>query len=102
MPFIKTSTNISIDENKKEKLKERFYSSINIIGKPENYLMLEFDDNKTIYFAKSNEPLAFIDVKVLGSLQNTNEMTKCLTTIITEELNIPSNRIYIAYKDYTD
>lgn len=102
MPFIKTSTNIRVDENKKERLKERFGKAISIIGKPESYLMLEFEDDKNMYFAGSKDPLAFIDIKVLGSLYNTNEMTKELTKILSEELSIPPNRIYIAYKDYSD
>lgn len=102
MPFIKTSTNVNIDEGKKEILKQKFGSAINIIGKPESYLMLEFESNKDMYFAGSNEPLAFIDIKVLGKLNNTDEMTKVLTSIISSELNIPQNRIYIAYKDYSD
>lgn len=102
MPFIKTSTNINIDENKKEVLKTRFGTAISIMGKPESYLMLEFEDAKTMYFAGSNEPLAFVDIKVLGSANNTNEMTKEVTKILSEELNLPPNRIYIAYKDYSD
>lgn len=102
MPFIKTSTNISIDENKKEILKTKFGQAINIMGKPESYLMIEIEDEKTMYFSGSKEPLAFVDIKVLGSAHNTNEMTKEITKILSEELNIPPNRIYIAYKDYTD
>lgn len=102
MPFIKTSTNVNIDSFKKEILKEKFGKAINIMGKPESYLMLEFEDNKSMYFSGSNAPLAFVDVKVLGNPRNTNEMTNEITNIISNELNIPSNRIYIAYKDYSD
>lgn len=102
MPFIKTTTNINIDDNKKEILKQKFGSAINIMGKPESYLMLEFEGNKSMYFSGTNEPLAFVDVKVLGNPNNTNEMTQELTNILSNELNIPQNRIYIAYKDYSD
>ena len=48
MPFIKTSTNISIDSSKKEILKDRLGRAISIMGKPESYLMLEFDDNREL------------------------------------------------------
>lgn len=102
MPYIKTSTNINISPDKLELLKERIGKAISIMGKPESYLMLEFEDNKKMYFSGNNDPLAFLDVKVLGSLNNTNEMTEELTNIINSELNIPTNRIYIAYKDYYD
>ena len=102
MPFIKTSTNISIDHSKKEILKDRLGRAISIMGKPESYLMLEFDDNREMYFSGSNDPLAFVDVKVLGNANNTNEMTGEITNILSQELNIPANRIYIAYKDYSD
>lgn len=102
MPFIKTSTNVNIDSNKLEVLKEKIGKSISIMGKPESYLMLEFESNLNMYFSGTNDPLAFIDVKVLGTPNNTNRMTEELTNIISTELNIPPNRIYIAYKDYSE
>ena len=77
--------------------------SIRIMGKTEDWLMLEFNDNTTMYFKGNNEePVAFIDVKVLGTVVNSNEMTKELTNIISTELGIQPNKIYIAYQGYSN
>lgn len=100
MPFIRTSTNIPISDEKLNNLKTRYGKAINIMGKQEDYLMLEFSDNNKMFFQGSNNPLAFIDVKVLGTVSNSNEMTKELNTIINEELGI--NNIYIAYQGYSE
>lgn len=100
MPFIRTSTNIKIDDEKLNNLKTRYGRAINIMGKTEDWLMLEFSDNNNMYFKGENNPVAFVDVKVLGSVNNSNDMTKELTNIINEELGI--NNVYIAYQGYSD
>lgn len=103
MPYIKTSTNIKISEEKIASIKTKLGAAIRVMGKTEDWLMLEFNDNSTMYFRGSNQnPVAFIDVKVLGSIVNSNEMTRELTSIISSELNIQPNNIYIAYQSYTD
>lgn len=102
MPYIKTSTNVKISDEKLEIIKSKFGEAISIMGKPESYLMLEFSDTSKMYFRGVNEKIAFIDVKVLGSVNNSEEMTKVLTEIISSELDIPSNNIYIAYMGYSN
>ena len=103
MPYIRTSTNIKIEDEKLNNIKVKYGEAIRLMGKTEDWLMLEFNDNSNMYFKGDNtNPIAFIDVKVLGNVNNSNEMTAKLTEIIGEELNIPSNQIYIAYQGYTD
>ena len=103
MPHIKTSTNIKIEDEKLNNIKIKYGEAIRLMGKTEDWLMLEFNDNSKMYFKGDNtNPIAFIDAKVLGNVNNSNEMTAKLTEIIGEELNIPSNQIYIAYQGYSD
>lgn len=103
MPYIRTSTNVKIDELKLKNIKEKFGRAIRLMGKSEDWLMLEFNDNATMYFKGNNQDsVAFIDVKVLGNVNNSNEMTKELTSIISSELGIEPNKIYIAYQGYSD
>ena len=103
MPYIRTSTNIKIENEKLNNIKSKYGNAIRIMGKTEDWLMLEFNDNVNMYFKGSNEaPVAFVDVKVLGSVNNSNEMTKELTNIISSELGIEPNKIYIAYQGYSD
>ena len=103
MPYIKTSTNIKIEEDKLNNIKTKYGEAIRLMGKTEDWLMLEFNDNAKMYFKGDNSnPIVFIDVRVLGSVNNSNDMTAKLCEIIGEELNIPSNQIYISYQGYSD
>ena len=103
MPYIQTRTNSKIDKEKELRIKERLGEAIRILGKSEDWLMLEFNDNAKMYFKGDNtNPIVFIDVKVLGSVNNSNEMTAKLSEIIGEELGVPSNQIYISYQGYSD
>ena len=51
-----------------------------------------------MYFkGNKDNPIAFLDVKVLGSVNNSDEMTRELTNIISSELGIAQNNIYISF-----
>ena len=103
MPYIKTTTNVSIDEIKLSNIKSKMGEAIRLMGKTEDWLMLSFEDNIKMFFKGNSEnPMAFIEVKVLGSVNNSNEMTAELTNIISSELGITPNNIYISYQGYSD
>ena len=103
MPYIKTSTNINIDDIKLSNIKSKMGEAIRLMGKSEDWLMLEFNDNAKMYFkGNKDNPIAFLDVKVLGSVNNSNEMTRELTNIISCELGIAPNNIYISYQGYSE
>lgn len=102
MPYIRTSTNIKIDESKLNSIKSKYGEAIRIMGKSEDWLMLEFNDNANMFFKGNNIPVAFIDVKILGNVNASNEMTRELTNIIYSELGITPNNIYVAYQGYSE
>lgn len=102
MPFIRTTTNVSIEKEKIERIKSRYGSAISTMGKGENWLMLEFSDNANMYFGGSDEILAYVDVKTYGTPSNTNAMTGEITKILNEELGISPNRIYVSYMGTND
>ena len=103
MPYIRTSTNISIDDIKLSNIKSKMGEAIKLMAKSEDWLMLEFNDNAKMYFkGNKDNPIAFLDVKVLGSVNNSDEMTRELTNIISSELGIAQNNIYISYQGYSE
>ena len=103
MPYIKTSTNVNIDEIKLSNIKSKMGEALRLMGKTEDWLMLEFNDNAKMFFkGNGNNPIAFLDVKVLGSVNNSDAMTQELTNIISNELSIAPNNIYISYQGYSD
>lgn len=103
MPFISTKTTVAIDPDKEASIKKKLGKAIEIIpGKSENWLMLSFEDNCSMYFKGSKDkPLAFLEVKLFGkaSADAYNRLTMTLTDIISEELGIRPDSIYVKYEE---
>ena len=101
MPFINTTTNINITKQQEEIIKSRYAQAVSIIGKGEAYLMLGFNSGVSMYFGgKSDSPLAFVEVKFLGSSTSDklNALTSEICKILSEELNISPDKTYVKYE----
>lgn len=103
MPFIHTMSSTAISPEQEKAMKARMGKAISIIpGKSEGWLMLGFEDSCHLYFKGSNElPSAFIEVKLFGkaSADAYERLTAELTEIVSSELGIPSDRIYVKYEE---
>lgn len=103
MPYINSKVTVNLTEEKTEILKKELGSIISDIpGKSENYLMVGFEDNYSLYFqGKKLEYGAFIEVKIYGKSSKSalNEMTKDLCDLFKRELNIPGESIYVKYEE---
>ena len=102
MPYIATTSNISISGRKKEAIKERMGKAIELIpGKNEDWLMLSCRDNVSMYFRGEDEPCAICTVKLYGSASEEayNALTSALTDILVEELELDPARVYVAYEE---
>ena len=100
MPYIKTTTNVKIDETKAETIKAKFGKAIEAFpGKSEGWLMLSFDDEKKMYFKGSPEPCAIAEISIYGEVTPaaSDKMTALVTDILAAELDIPPARIYTKY-----
>ncbi len=103
MPYIHTRTNTEIGKEKELRIKTRLGEAIKLLNKSEDWLMLDFTEKCNMYFAGSDsEKIAYINIKVYGkgNRESFNNMTQEVTNIISEELNINSNHIYISYGEY--
>lgn len=103
MPYIRTRTNTEITKDKEIIIKERLGEAIRLLGKSEDWLMLDFDSNCKMYFAgNENELMAYVDVKIYGHKSNDefNNMTREITDIISSELLIMPDHIYVSYGEY--
>lgn len=96
MPHINIKTNKEITKEKEILIKEKLGEAISIIGKNESWLMIEFNSKCTMYFGGSDDDCAYIEVKIFGS-RTYDEFTRVLTDLISNELNISSDHIYIGY-----
>ena len=102
MPYIATSTNVSISGRKKEAIKERMGRAIEIIpGKTEGWLMLSFRDNVSMFFKGEDDPCAICQVKLFGTADEDTyaELTEELTDILHDELDLDPDRIYVTYEE---
>lgn len=103
MPYISTKTNVVISKEKERILKEKLGKAIELIpGKSENWLMLAFEGEKALYFkGDDSNNIAFVEVKLFG--KSTKEayaaLTKEITEIVSEELSISPDKIYVKYEE---
>ncbi len=102
MPYISTTVNIGISSRREQALKERMGRAIELLpGKTESWLMLQFQDNASLYFKGSNEPCAICQVKLFGSASEEDyaNLTRALTDILQEELELDGDRVYVTYEE---
>ncbi|SEQ23411.1 Macrophage migration inhibitory factor (MIF) [Lachnospiraceae bacterium NE2001] len=105
MPFVDSKITLKISDEKKEALKAKIGEAISIIGKPESYLMVGFEDDYTLYFAGNKlEKGAYVSIDVFGSVNSSqaDQMTARICEIYEEELGIPGNNIYVEYRGTRD
>jgi len=97
MPCLLLHTNIEVAD-KAAFLRRCSAEVADALLKPESYVMVELSDNKTMLFAGSDAPLAFLELKSLGlSAAQTPDLSARLCSLIQDELGIDSSRIYIEF-----
>lgn len=69
-----------------------------MLGKPENYVLVKYAHNPDMLFAGTNEALAFLELKSLGlPIDKTTAFSSALAALIQEELGVSSERVYIEF-----
>lgn len=100
MPFINLKTNAKIQDNDKNFIKSKLGDLIKILpGKSEAWLMIDLNDNQTMFFKGSDEKCAIVEVKIYGNAPESSldKFTGEITSLISTKLGIDSSRIYVAY-----
>ena len=101
MPYIETKTNLSISPETARSVKEKLGRAIQTVpGKSERWLMVSFMDGLPLYFAGSDQPAAMVEVKIFGSASDgvLEKLTGQITRILTDELSLPADRVYVKYE----
>ena len=105
MPFIDSKVTVSLPEEKKEAIKTRLGEAISVLNKSETYLMVGFEDNYDLYMGgKKLEKGAYVSVSLFGQASSSaySEMTGEICKILSEELGIPGDEIYVTYHGVND
>jgi hypothetical protein len=100
MPCIHLEVSCPISSETEVLLKQDFAQVISIIpNKSEKWLMCVFESKKNIWLSGTNEPAAFVSVGLFGNALPASlaDVTKALSDVIANRLNIGLSRIYIQY-----
>ncbi|MCM1234859.1 MAG: phenylpyruvate tautomerase MIF-related protein [Ruminococcus flavefaciens] len=102
MPFINSKISTPLSKEQEIQIKEKLGKAIELIpGKSENWLMLGFEPETSLYFrGDDSQPTAFVEVSIFGSENSSafEKLTAEICTIYEEILRIPPSRIYIKYQ----
>ncbi|MBL3588715.1 MAG: hypothetical protein JMN24_02845 [gamma proteobacterium endosymbiont of Lamellibrachia anaximandri] len=99
MPVLKIQTNAEIPEDIETRLLQKASSQVaEMLGKPERYVMVFIETNPYMLFAGDNAPMAYLELKSIGLPgDQTCEFSDQLCNLISEQLLIPTDRIYIEF-----
>ena len=99
MPYLMVQTNTSIDTEAAQAFISKASSTVSqLLGKSENYVMVSFQPPVSMTFAGTTAPAAFLELKSIGLPENaTAEISNALCTLVSNELGIAQERVYIEF-----
>ena len=97
MPLLNISTNKEI-KNELSLLEKSSDFISALLNKPDNFVMVKLNHSLNMYFSGTNEPCCFVEIKSIGSIEPTR-MSKQICEFFSNELKIPTERIYIYFDD---
>ena len=101
MPYISVKTTAAVSGEKEKAIKEKFARAMEKnLGKGESWLMISFEDGMRIWFkGNDTEHAAMVDIQIFGRASSPayEAMTADVCRILTDELAVPGDRIYVKY-----
>ena len=103
MPLIKVQTSIAppAPSEVSTLLKALSSSLAKHLGKPESYVMTAFEPNVSMTFGGTTEPVCYIEIKSIGTMNptQTQTMSQDFCQKIQQAIGVPANRTYIEFAD---
>lgn len=101
MPLLAVTTNQPIPDNTRTEILRTLSATVaQILGKPEQYVMINLQTNPDMLFAGSAEPLAYLELKSIGLPHDlTKELSGKLANAIEKSLGVTQSRIYVEFAD---
>lgn len=103
MPFIKASVSTKVSTEKEIEVNAAMAKAIGLIGKSEDGLMIQIEDECKLYLAGNQDgETAYVKVEYMGTPveADVEKMTECICTSLEDILGIPPLRIYVTYQSY--
>lgn len=105
MPYIDSKITLKVSEEKKETIKAELGQAVSVLGKPESFLMVGFDDEYCLYMGGSRlEKGAFVGISLFGNASSAacEKMTAEICRIYEQQLGIPQDHVYVTYNGIRD
>lgn len=105
MPFIDSKLTVSVTEAQKEAIKTRLGRAVSCLHKGESYLMVGILGDYDLWLGgKKLERGAYVEVSLFGKASSSDyeRMTGEICKILSEELSIPANCVYVTYHGLSD
>ncbi|MBQ7775677.1 MAG: hypothetical protein IJ379_07125 [Lachnospiraceae bacterium] len=105
MPFIDSKITVPVSQEKREVLKAELGKAVALLGKPESFLMVGFEDNYDLYMGgKKLEKGAYVAVSLFGNASKNayESMTARICELYEKELGVPGNAVYVTYHGVND
>ncbi|PWA46936.1 Macrophage migration inhibitory factor [Artemisia annua] len=104
MPCVQISTNVCLDGLDTDPIFSEATKVVSqIIGKPEEFVMVILKGSVPISFEKNKEPAAYAEIISMGGITSEvkKELIFQLGTILLEKLSIPRTRFFVKVYDTT-
>ncbi len=99
MPYLLIRTNQPLTQDDRESLLAKLSTTTaEALGKPERYVMVSLEAEQSMRFAGDGKPCAYMELKSIGLPETqTTTLSAVLCRLISDELGIPPDRIYIEF-----
>ncbi len=101
MPLLTIRTNQPLTQEQQQNLLCKASSATAaMLGKPESYVMVQVLAGEAMMFGGNMDPCALLELKSLGLPETQSaDFSSQLCNLIQQQLDIPSNRIYIEFSN---
>ncbi|CAM2103202.1 macrophage migration inhibitory factor [Lepidochelys kempii] len=101
MPMFVVNTNVSKDAVPESLTGEITQQLAKATGKPAQYIAVHIAADQLMSFGGSTDPCALCSLHSIGKIggQQNKSYTKLLCDLLTKQLHIPADRVYINYYD---
>ncbi len=99
MPLLTLHTNCRLDQAGCDALLRQASAKVSaLLNKPEDYVMVMVQAGQALYFAGSDDPAVYMQLKSLGLPQDsTQALSQALAELVQSELGVPPGRVYIEF-----
>ena len=101
MPLLKIQTNVDLPNGKTSLMLPQLSQAVaELLGKPEDYVMVCLETNRNMSFAGDTAPLAYLELKSIGLPEpKTPTLSTTLCDLVEYHLGVNRDRIYIEFSN---